>query len=125
MENFFAASKPFLTLARIMGVFPISFGGSTFKSSVKAHHFKFFMLFTIVWLFMQILLFLSTVVIDKEYENSRILSRVWKVVNVMEISSLILNFCFQNLKRRKLLHFLVKIEEVDEIVSILSFWNFL
>jgi hypothetical protein len=123
MENFYSASKPFVMVAKFMGIFPVKLQGKKFKNSSSLHFFD--VIVTLTWFFLQLLLFILIVVVDKNYENSKILSRVWKILNAMEFSFMIFNFCYQIIKRKSILKFLVKIQEVDEMVKLrtcLRFW---
>lgn len=122
MENFFDASKPFLKLSNFMGLFPMTLcdlkTGYTFKS-------RFIDIFkTFVWFILQFLLFIMIFVREKEHELSKILERVWKIVNILEFAFMIMNFCYQIIKRKNISNFLMKIYEIDEMVRCQIFFSF-
>jgi hypothetical protein len=112
METFSTASKPFLTLARCMGIFPIQFNKFKTRTARKINF-----CIALTWLIVQLFLFLSIVFINVFFEGSKILTRAWKIVHILEFSSLIFNFCYQKFKKEEFESFAVKIEEIDRMVS--------
>lgn len=114
MENIYTVSKPLLTVARLMGLFPMSFNGRPREKCLKIRYL--YVLTSIFWLVSSIYLFALTISFDYGYDNSKMLTRVWKMVILLKHFSMIFNFCYQIFKIKNMLKFMTKIQESDEMV---------
>lgn len=115
MENIFTASKPFLNLAKFLGVFPMSFHGPTREGLLKIR--CFYVLISIVWLVTAVSLLVIAASFDYVFESSNVLTIAWALLIKLEHCSIIFNFCYQIYKRKKALKFLLKVNESDEMVK--------
>jgi hypothetical protein len=112
MATFEIASKPYLVVAKVMGIFPLRIVDSHLQTAKASD-----VLFTSVWFITQIVMFVTMLVVDEVYESSKVLTRIWKILNIFEFSSLFFNFCFQICNRRKVVAFPMKIQSIDDMVK--------
>jgi hypothetical protein len=117
MDNFYTASKPFLTLLRFLGLFPLSFVGPTSHGVLKSNLLD--VMIALLWfssLFCNAFLIIS--MNFNVYEgNSKVLPKAWSVVTVVELSLSIFLFSYQLKQRENIVRFLSVIHKCDEKVS--------
>lgn len=128
MENIFTVVKPFLTLAKAFGLFPMSFEGQPRKGFLKVHWHD--LLMTILSLIIAIEMILPTIFKDKDMEfmpQSRILLRAFDIMGILEMYSSIIHLCYQICKRNHILKLLHLIQYHDDEVSniLINFNHFL
>jgi hypothetical protein len=119
MENFLTASKPFLFLAKFMGVFPMDFHELTLKTPSKVRASS--VLISSFWFVVQTSMLVMMVAVHENLDTSKILTRAWKLLNILELSCLIANFSQQILKWKSFMSFSKKIQEIDEMVKMIPF----
>jgi hypothetical protein len=119
MENIFTVAKPFLTFAKLLGVFPMSFEGPARKGFLKVHWSD--LMFSGLGFISLILYFYFTMLVENLFSflsDSMIVLKVWKVV--LKLSSLVLfcQFWYQLTRRRLIARFLHLIRNFDMEVSV-------
>lgn len=116
MENIFTASKPFIILAKLLGLFPTSFDGPARKGSLKLKCLD--ILISLFW-FVSICYLVFTGVSRTSFYtgSSIILAKIWDVFIKMEYSLYFIEFCYQVSKHKNIVRFLKKIQKSDEKVS--------
>lgn len=120
MENIFSASKPILTLAKLLGLFPMSFEGPARKGLLKLKCVN--VIISLFWFVAALFMILNRSPFSKVYTgSSQVLPRAWEVLMNLELFSYIFNFCYQNWKRKNIVKFLKIIHKSDEKVEIYLF----
>lgn len=120
MENFFTVAKPFLSVANVLGVFPMSFEGSPRNGIIK-HKWKdlFVLLFVIS---IQVFLISTQLSLDLSFiKNSKNLHLAWKTATDIEMLSYCFLSFYQVLKRKRVLKFLQAIHKIDETAKVCIF----
>lgn len=118
MENIFRSSKCFLVLAKLLGLFPISFDPEEEKiPKMKWHD-------TIVPFSSALILtyLVSVYYIYKEfcYSDSLILMKAWNISMHFEYSSHLFLYVYQLRKCKNIVKFLKQVKQVDEHVRMLN-----
>lgn len=111
-----SVSKPFLTFATILGLFPMKFEGTLQKGCWKLS------ITGVICSFCSIsaLLYLtwSTMAFAKLYINpSVLLGKAWNITKGFETFSLFYQFAYQLLKCNKIMEFLKRVGDLDNDVS--------
>lgn len=120
MENIFTVAKPFLSFAKILGLFPMTFVGHPRKGilEIKWHDVllsfcSFTGLICLMFINLEMRVFLKN--------DSKVLFSAWFVLKLLDISSYMCLFAYQLCKRKNVLNFLDLLNSVDEEVSSKSF----
>jgi hypothetical protein len=118
MENIFTVAKPFLTFAKLLGVFPMSFEGSARRGLLKVH------LTDLIYpVFAQILLFsnLFYSLFAKSFyhhsSDSKITTEGWNVIVKLGKVVVICQIIGQLWKRKNFVRFLNMIQNFDMQVT--------
>jgi hypothetical protein len=116
MDNIYTASKPFVTLIQLLGIFPMSFVGPTRKGVFKVKLWNIAV--TLIWFIgLMFVVMISFSVNNFEGEKSKVLPYAWKVSINLEVLSYIVMAVHQLLSCRKIVKFLAKIDDCDQKVS--------
>ena len=116
MENIFTATKPFLSFAKVFGLFPMSFEGRARKGVLKVHWHDLLMLF--ISSSIHIALFMTMTTSYKTPERtSIILSHGWKILSNCGVFFGPIHFCYQIYNRKNILKILISIQNVDKEVK--------
>lgn len=115
MENIFVASKPFIRILNLFGLFPMSYDGPSFKGIFKTKWldvvlscFSFGLLISFT---------MSSLVIDYSFgEESLLLEHAWKASMKFDFFSHICLFIFQVKKRHDVIKFFEQVQDADEKV---------
>lgn len=113
MENIFTGAKPFLFLAKVLGLFPMEFEGPTRKGFLK---FKLSNLLSTCCAVALLLCLTSAntfylVVIPK----TQFLSQSWNISVSLENFSFVVLYGYQVFKRENIVKFLKKLQAIDEV----------
>lgn len=114
--NIFTVSKPFLEVAKVLGIFPMSFDGAPEKGVMNVKWFD-----VVIWIgtvFTSVAMILLNIKPEDIFiKNSRILIWAWNVLKYTDLISLLFLLAYQFLKRKNILKFLTAIHNVDEEVN--------
>jgi hypothetical protein len=116
MDNIYTASKPFVTLIQILGIFPLSFVGPTRKGVFKVKLWNIGV--SLIWLIgLMFVVKTSFSVNSYDGEHSKVLPYAWKVAINLEVLSYIVMAVHQLSIYRKIVKFLEKVDDCDQQVS--------
>lgn len=114
--NIFTVSKPFIEVAKVLGIFPMSFDGAPEKGVLKVKWFDAF-----IWIgtfsISVAIIFLNMKRETIFIKNSSILIWAWDILKYIDLISLLFLIAYQFLKRKNILKFLNVIHKVDEEVN--------
>lgn len=112
-DNIYSVAKIFLVTAKVFGIFPMSFVGSSEKGILQTKWLGVFC--TIVSLGVMLWMFLTGFRTSVE-TNSKILPRAWAAVIDAEILINVYLIIYQTLTRKKIVEFLRLIKIIDDKV---------
>jgi 7tm Chemosensory receptor len=117
-QNVFTSAKPFLTLAKLLGFFPMSFHGPAHKGNFKI---KCFNILASSCLALTLILIMVLIIKNNAFValESNILFYGWAISLFFEIISQIVLFLYQVCRRKDVVGFLKTLNECDEQVIFL------
>ena len=117
MESIFSVWKPFLTLMKTFGLFPMSFIGPSRNGVLKVKWHDIFLTcisFTLlVSLTVLIMILNGFVLFDSTFQK-----KAWHITVCTEFCSHIILFIYQIFKRKDIVNFIEQIKSFDEQVNI-------
>jgi 7tm Chemosensory receptor len=116
MENIFTASKPFLTVSKVFGFFPISVVFTSKKISVNSRWLDiFFTCFSsLILITLNVLTWRNSTHLAAT--DSSFLNSAWNLLRKVELAVYIFLFVYQISRREKIVSFLRKLHNFDEKV---------
>ena len=116
MENIFTATKPFLSFAKVFGLFPMSFEGRARKGVLKVHWHDLLMLFISLSIHIGFIITMTTSYKTVE-RTSKILTYGWNIFQDCGMFMYPIHHCYQVYNRKNILKILISIQNVDKEVK--------
>lgn len=119
MENVYSTAKPFYILAKILGLFPLSFVGPKVKGVFRTKwHGVLSSILSISFLIF--LIVMNCYDKDNAGFDSAMLKNVWHLQALFELMMIFCNFMFQIRKRHLIVNFLEDLDNIDVKVQAIS-----
>jgi hypothetical protein len=122
MENIFTVAKPFLTFAKFLGIFPMSFEGPARKGFLKVHWED--LILSAVCIALSVFSFLVSMASNNffgGFVESKISSQGWNVTLKLSNITMLWLLFYQFWKRKNIVEFLNLIQNFDMLVRIEDF----
>lgn len=116
MKNVFTSAKPFYVLAKILGLFALSFDGPASKGNLRTKWLDFFYS-GVFFLLPAILIAMYSLFGDDLVDESALLAKAWVVQNIFGVALLIIPFAYQQSKRQSIKTFLNGLDAFDTKVK--------
>ncbi|CRK87754.1 CLUMA_CG001567, isoform A [Clunio marinus] len=113
MENIFTTSQPFLKLAAVIGVFPMTFHGPSRKGELKTKWWNVVISIT-VFTTLVIFIFLQTMTSTTSKLPSKISSNAWYTLFNLEFIGHLILYIGQCYRRNHVLEFLKLLQSFDD-----------
>ena len=115
MENIFTVSKPFILLANIFGIFPMSFEKNSINGVLKVTWHG--LVNSVLSMMLVIYIVASPMSFDFVFfQRSKILMISWTFIDYSDTISCLIIFCCQLYKSKNIFKFLKVIDSIDQEV---------
>lgn len=121
MENIFTVAKPFLTFAKLVGVFPMSFEGNARKGKLKFHILNLIPSAIILGFHIPLIVFfLISRNLFASLKYSKVSYEIWNILTVFKLLTELISLTVQLFKFKNVVELLNLIRNFDNEVNVIG-----